>query len=382
MSARPSISTRRLLNDLNRLASFGGRPDGGVDRLAGSAEDLRARRWLAEQLRSRGLISWTDDVGNVFGHTPNVAGRRLLVGSHSDTVPAGGRLDGAYGVIAALEVLTTLHETDHPARDILEIVSFWDEEGAQPESSGGMTGSTALCRTSHLSRISGFLELHIEQGPRMERDGLELCVVDGIVGVDRHLLTLIGEPNHAGTTPFPLRRDAGRALLRTAVGAQDLIRSVDPAAVCNIGSVSFDPGAPNVIPGTARMVLETRAPTEEALASCATLVLDRARAVAAEEGCTVDCRGLSHKPVVHFDEDKRTLLDKACRSTGRPVGSLFSYAGHDAGVLCRHVPTAMIFVPSSGGISHAPGEHTPDGLLVRGVQVLLEAVIAHHQEGG
>ncbi|MFJ4321089.1 Zn-dependent hydrolase [Streptomyces lavendulae] len=376
--ARPAVSARRLLNDLDGLAAIGGRPDGGVDRVAGSAEDLRARRWLAERMRARGLVPRTDDTRNVFGHTPNAAGHRLLVGSHTDTVPAGGRLDGAYGVIAALEVLTTLHEHGHPAADALEIVSFWDEEGVQPESSGGMVGSTALCEDPHLAEITGFVELHIEQGPRMELAGQELCVVDGIVGVDRHLIRTVGEPNHAGTTPFPLRRDAGRAMTRAAAAAHDLVQSISDALVGNIGSFTLDPGAPNVIPGAAQMVLELRSPHEDDLTRCAELVLERTRAIAAEEGCSVEHRILSRKPVVAFDESMRTLLEKVCRGTGRPTGALYSYAGHDAGVMSAHVPTAMVFVPSTRGVSHSPDEHTPDQLLTQGAQVLLEAVITHH----
>ncbi|SOB88726.1 M20/M25/M40 family metallo-hydrolase [Streptomyces sp. 1331.2] len=378
MSATPGVSARRLLDDLDALAAIGGRPDGGVDRVAGTAEDLRARRWLAEQMRARGLLSRTDDIGNVFGHTPNAAKRRLLVGSHTDTVPAGGRLDGAYGVIAALEVLTTLHEHGHPAADALEIVSFWDEEGAQPQSPGGMTGSTALCADPHLAEITGFVELHIEQGPRMELAGQELCVVDGIVGVDRHLIRAVGEPNHAGTTPFPLRKDAGRAMARAAAAAHDLMQSVSDTLVGNIGSFTLEPGAPNVIPGAAHLVLELRSPHEDALTRCAELILEHTRAIAAEEGCTVEHRMLSHKPVVAFDESMRTLVEKVCRSTGRPAGSLYSYAGHDAGVMSAHVPTAMVFVPSTRGVSHSPHEHTPDRLLTQGAQVLLETVIAHH----
>ncbi|MFI6004919.1 Zn-dependent hydrolase [Streptomyces sp. NPDC051366] len=372
-----NVSGKRLLDSLDRLATFGGRPDGGVDRLAGSAADLQARLWMAEHLGSHGLESWTDEVGNVFGHAPGVRDGRLLLGSHTDTVPAGGRLDGAYGVMAAMEVLTTLHEHGHPAARSVEIVSFWDEEGAQPESSGGMVGSTALCQSPHLAVIDSYIELHIEQGPRMERMGQELCVVDGIVGVDRHLIRVVGEPNHAGTTPFPLRRDAGRALVRTAAVVQDLLRSVHDTVVGNIGSLSLDPGAPNVVPGAAQMVLEIRAPHEQSLTRCAELVLDHAEAFAEEEGCTVEQRLLSHKPVVEFDDGMRTLLEKVALSTGRPTGSLYSYAGHDAGVLSAHVPTGMIFVPSAQGVSHSPREHTPDHLLVQGAQVLLEAVIAH-----
>ncbi|WP_051713989.1 Zn-dependent hydrolase [Streptomyces sp. NRRL WC-3626] len=371
------ISGKRLLDSLDRLSTFGGRPDRGVDRLAGSAADLQSRRWMAEHLQAQGLESWTDEVGNVFGHAPGVGDSRLLLGSHTDTVPAGGRLDGAYGVMAAMEVLTTLHEHGHHAARCLEIVSFWDEEGARPESSGGMVGSTALCRSPRLALIDSYIELHIEQGPRMEEAGQELCVVEGIVGVDRHLIRVVGEPNHAGTTPFPLRKDAGRALVRTAAVTQELLRSVHDTVVGNIGTLTLDPGAPNVVPGAAQMVLEIRAPHEESLTRCADVILERARTIAQEEGCTVEHRLLSHKPVVDFDDGMRALLEKVTLGTGRAAGRLYSYAGHDAGVMSAHVPTGMVFVPSARGVSHSPREYTPEHLLVQGAQVLLDTVIAH-----
>lgn len=373
----PKISERRLLDSIDRLSTFGRRPDGGVDRVAGSAADLKSRNWMADYLRSYGLESWTDEAGNVFGHMADVLPGRLLIGSHSDTVPAGGRLDGAYGVMAAVEVLITLHQYGHPALRRLEVVSFWDEEGAQPESSGGMVGSTSLCSSGHLSEIDAYLELHIEQGPRMEQAGHELCLVEGIVGVDRHLIRMVGEPNHAGTTPFARRRDAGHALVQAAMEAHNILRSIDDAVVGNIGTIAFEPGAPNVVPGAAQLVLEIRAPDSSLLTACADLVLSRARECAEKEGCVLEHRLLSHKPVVAFDKDVRNLLERVIKGTGRRAGALYSYAGHDAGVMSAHLPAGMLFVPSTGGVSHSPFERTPEHLLVLGAQALLESVITY-----
>lgn len=371
------ICGKRLLGTLDELASFGARPDGGVDRVAGSPEDLASRRWLADYLLSCGLESEIDDVGNVFGQAPDGRGPWLLAGSHSDTVPAGGRLDGAYGVMAAIEVLCTLHEQRHPAANGLRVVSFWDEEGAQPQSSGGMVGSSAFTGSPRISSVGAFIELHVEQGARMESSAMELCVVDGIVGVDRYLVTMTGEANHAGTTPFAARHDAGRALARAAASVQDLVSAEDDAMIGNVGHIQFDPGAANVVPGRAHMTVELRAPSEELLLRSINSIITRARAIAAQERCTMDCRQLSHKPVVCFDAGMRRLLHEVCAQTGRPCCHLLSYAGHDAGVVGSYVPTAMLFVPSANGISHAPGEKTPDHLLVQGAQALLDAVVRY-----
>ncbi|MET9883265.1 M20 family metallo-hydrolase [Streptomyces sp. NPDC006430] len=371
------ISGSRLLADLAELATFGGREDGGVDRLAGSPEDIASRAWLARRIEDAGLEAWTDDVGNVFGRRYLGEGPWLLIGSHTDTVPAGGRLDGAYGVIAALEVLRTLHEADHPAAARLEIVDFWDEEGAQPSSTGGLVGSTALSAGGHAADIVAFLELHIEQGPRMDKAGLELAAVDGIVGIERHMVTMRGEPNHAGTTPMAVRADAGRAAVKVADAVWDIACDVDKQMVANVGCIEFHPGAPNVIPGEASLVVEFRAAAEASLGEAAARLSAEARRAAEGQRCSVEVTRLSHKPVVRFDEVLVDTVDRVCGRTGVPAARMPSFAGHDAGAMSARVPTAMLFVPSTGGVSHSPAEDTPDQLLVQGAQVLLDAVVEY-----
>ena len=376
MGCGVEISGRRLLADLARLATFGGRPDGGVDRMAGTAADLRSRAWLAERLQAAGLRPRRDGTGNVFGCRADARGVRLLVGSHTDTVPAGGRLDGAYGVLAALEVARSLSEAGHPAAAAIEVVSFWDEEGAQPDAAGGLVGSTAFCEQGDLGEIGGYLELHIEQGPRMETAGLELAVVDGIVGVDRYRVTVEGEPNHAGTTPLELRSDASRVVARVLAQLWDLIRAIDPEMVGNAGCLDLEPGAPNVVPGLATMTVELRAPGAASLDAAAGALAACTRRAAAQERCAATVTRLSRKPPARFDLRLCALVEQACRDSGRPTGRLTSYAGHDAGVLSRHVPCAMTFVPSSRGVSHAPQEYTEPQLLIQGAQALLESVVA------
>ncbi|KZM69930.1 M20/M25/M40 family metallo-hydrolase [Nocardia terpenica] len=376
--APPQISSRRLLLDLAELATFGRRPDGGIDRVAGSAADLASRVWLRERIEASGLFGWTDATGNVFGRRADGGGPWLLAGSHTDTVPGGGYLDGAYGVIAALEVLRALHEADHPAANTLEIVSFWDEEGALATSAGGLVGSTALCAGDHIDDITGYLELHIEQGPRMEAAGLELAAVSGIVGVARYSVIVQGVANHGGTTPMLGRADAGQAAVKAAARIIDLVTAVDPDMVANLGYIEFQPGAPNVIPGRAEFVVEFRAGAEQTLVTARDRLEQLVRHCAEAENCSATVERISYKPVACFDPALCDAVEGSLRAVAPAVGRLLSYAGHDASVLSRHVPTAMIFVPSAGGISHAPAEYTPEPLLVQGAQALLRSVLAVH----
>src|SRR5207248_1916371 len=228
------------------LARIGGRPDGGVDRVAGSEADLAARRWLASRIEAAGLEARTDAAGNVFGRVPHSRGPWLLLGSHTDTVPAGGRLDGGYGVIAAIEVCRALGEAGHPAAARLAAASFHDEEGVDGH---GFEGSEHFCASPAIASVSGYLELHIEQGPRLEAEGLDLGVVDAIVGIDRYQVVIRGQANHAGTTPFSYRRDAGRAAARFLAGLRELVQGVEQRSVANVGSIQLEPGAPNQVPG-------------------------------------------------------------------------------------------------------------------------------------
>lgn len=370
----PAINARRLLSDLSALARFGGRPDGGVDRVAGSPADMAARHWLAERVDDFGGVAHRDASGNVLGRTRTAVSPRLLVGSHSDTVPAGGRLDGAYGVISAWEVLRTLVESGHPAADRVEVVSFWDEEGASPTSPGGLTGSTALAGSAAVADVVAFLEMHVEQGPRMVEAGWELAVVESIVAIERHLITITGLPNHAGTTPMARRIDAGRAAAQVAVEVREVARK-HPGMVANVGSIVLDPGSPNVIPGRGEVVTEFRCDRPEAIADAVATLANVAQQIADDHGCSATRTLLSAKPAVRFDLGLSAIAERVIRATGRPTTRLASYAGHDAGPLSAVRPTAMIFVPSVGGISHSPREHTPDALLVQGAQALLDVVV-------
>ena len=373
MTHSPEVSGERLLADLRTLAEIGGRPDRGVDRLAGSPADLEARLWLRRTMQDAGLEARADEVNNVFGTAPRGSAPWLLVGSHTDTVPAGGRLDGAYGVIAALEVLRTLSQANHPAASSLEVVSFHDEEGAS--GGGGLTGSRALLKDPHARELSGYLEIHIEQGPVLDEAGEEVAVVEGIVGIRRLDVTMAGEANHAGTTPYAARHDAGAAAAKVAWQLRAILHETDPKMVGNVGVIAFEPGSPNVVPGKARLVVEMRSMSKQSLDRAQAALTASAQAAAGEFACESSVHdGLVTEPV-RMDPAVVEALVRVCERSGRPWRTMASGAGHDAGAMASAVPAGMLFVPSRGGISHSPLEHTDDRLLVQGCGLLLEAVV-------
>jgi len=228
----------------------------------------------------------------------------------------------------------------------------------------------------HLHSIAAFLELHIEQGPRMEADGVDLAVVTGIVAVHRQQVRVIGTQNHAGTTPFALRHDAGRAAARAAAGLRELVEAIDPDAVANIGVMQFDPGGVNVIPGRASFTLEVRHLEEPVVDRIVEAFNTNLTTICATEGCRAETERLSWVPPARMDRVQMELLEAACQELGRQPASLWSGAGHDAAILARHVPTGMLFVPSIGGVSHSPEENTSDEHLVLGARTLLRGVRA------
>lgn len=345
-----------------------------MDRVAGSPADLEARLWLRRRMQAAGLEARADEINNVFGRLPGSASPWLLVGSHTDTVPSGGRLDGAYGVIAALETLRALKESGHPAASKVEVVSFHDEEGVV--GSGGLTGSRSLLRHQHAGELSHYLEIHIEQGPVLEVEGDEVGVVVGIVGIRRLKILMVGEANHAGTTPYSARRDAGAAAAKLAWQVREILQRTDPTMVGNVGVITFEPGSPNVVPGKATLVVEMRSISEQSLDRAGEAVAAEAAASAAAFGCAESIEvGLTIEPV-RMDPEVVEALVRVCERSGRPWRRMSSGAGHDAGAMATRVPAGMLFVPSHGGISHSPLEHTDDRLLVQGCRLLLEAVVA------
>ncbi len=370
-----------------------------------SEPDLRARRWLRERMEDGGLHASVDGVGNVFGRSPN-DGPALVLGSHSDTQPSGGWLDGAMGVIYALEVARAALEDPTTADLAIDAVAWSDEEGTYTSCLGassfvaplteeqlaatnaeGETVAEALDRTrlAGSERVSfeparqiGYLEAHIEQGPYLEASGLQLGVVTSIVGIRSLRVTFAGEQNHAGTTPMADRKDAAVAMFEFGSRLQDRMQAVaSDVSVWTTGVVQVQPGAQSIVPGQAHVVVQFRDPDDEVLRRMDGAVRELAAeigaaglvAVAVEEGERI-------APTLMDDELQRHIATAADgRMPGRWI-SMPSAAGHDPMVLSHHMPCAMLFIPSIGGISHDFAEDSYEADIVAGCQVLADAAVS------
>lgn len=394
------LDPQRFLDDLHSLRSFGASGVGkGVVRQAYSGADIAARKWLAERMKEAGLEPHFDPLGNLFG----LAGEKsLLVGSHSDSQPEGGWLDGALGVVAGLEVARAAREAGGPP---ISCVSFQDEEGQFGVLTGSdvWTGKLALeeadgftdtvgnsladmrAQMSDLAgdflphkRFSGFLEMHIEQGPYLEETGHRLGVVTDIVGIRDMRITFEGRQNHAGTTPMHLRRDAFQALsaFNTALNSR-IAEVVTPATVWTIGHVALHPNASSVVPGRVEFSMQWRDADADRLARMETLIKDTAQEVSAGHGVTA-----ALGPVMGIEPaamDARFQAELAAAAEALAPGKwqkMPSGALHDAANLATVMPAGMLFVPSIGGISHAFDEDTDEADLVLGLHVLDRAARA------
>ena len=395
------IDGDRLLRDLRTLAGFG-QYRTGVDRVAFSQADIAARRWLAGRMAEAGLQAGLDRYGTVLGRAPEVS-QSVLVGSHSDSVPKGGWLDGALGVVYGLEVARSLRSAGLPGVDV---VSFQDEEGSYhpclgaksfcgtldpdvdttAKEAGGQSLADAMAATDldptappfrlDPARHIAFFEAHIEQGPRLEQAGVPVAVANGIVGIRRFQVKATGQADHAGTTPMALRRDAGAGLIAAAHGVLAAFRAAaQTETVWNIGAMAFRPGAPNVVPAEAEMTVEFRDIDPATLGRLETALRDTIdRTDAPGVGFTLT--DLGRVEAMRFDAGLGRLIHSAARARGIEALEFASGAGHDAMVLGRHVPAALMFVPSIGGRSHDITENTRPEDIVAGCQVLADAVRA------
>jgi allantoate deiminase len=389
-----------LAADLEEAARIGA-DDGGVSRFAWTPELAQANEWLVGRLQELGLETEIDAAGNVLGRWEEGEGTAVLVGSHLDTVPRGGRYDGALGVLAALEVVRTLKHEGISLRRPFWIVSFNDEEGSRFQT--GMLGSRAfigdldpedwrrrgvadamaaggfdferLGEAKAVDRVGAYLELHIEQGPVLEQEGLDLGIVSGIAGLLGFRVRLSGEANHAGTTPMASRRDALAGASRIVLELRDEARSRGDMTA-NVGILTVAPGGFNVIPGTAEFTIDARAGDADTFARAEKFVRDTLERVAAEEQLELEVTKTHRKPPTPLDPGLQDLLAQGAAAEGATARSMPSGAGHDAMVLAKHVPAAMLFVPSRAGISHSPDEYTSPEQCELGARVLARAVRA------
>lgn len=398
------INDTRLQADFEHLSTIGLQADRSICRPALSHEDLQARAWFADQIEEAGFFVQDDDAGNLSGVLPSVnpAARTLLIGSHLDTVRNAGRYDGAVGVIAALECLRTISEANIHLPVHLEVIDFTDDEGTWQPMFGSMSLSgrlnaaqqngissafrVALARAginpAHIARarrdpsqIAGYIEMHVEQGGRLEKAGINIGVVSSIVGRKSYRMQFTGQTGHGGTASMTERRDAlqGAALFITRAHA--LIRDAFPEGVLNCGDLRVKPGALTTIPGEADVIVEARHVSEDILAEMETRLLWLAEECAADCRVSVAVRCTNHIPVAHMDEHVQQAIEEACAVTGVSHVRLSSYASHNAQVMSSFTPSGMLFVPSINGLSHNPDESSRWEDIVTGTNVLLHAIL-------
>lgn len=391
--------------DFDRLAEIGRHPDGGWARPAFGAADCAAHDWFLDRARAAGLSARYDAFGNAIARLEGDGHQAIVIGSHLDTVVRGGAFDGALGVMAGLEVARRIAASGGIGRP-LEVVAFRDEEGrfgpfvgsrammgklpldtfdklrsadgallADALRSAGFAPEAAGAAARDAAGIGAYLELHIEQGPVLEQAGVPLGIVSAIAGQERLAIRFTGQTDHAGTTPMAMRRDAFAATARFADRFRALILAdASETLRGTIGIVNLAPNQGNVVPGEVRLGLEIRDVEEAAVERAARATEALAADVAQAFGCAVKTRSVFRDAPVAMDERLRAVLAQCAAELGARSMLLPSGANHDAGVMGRLVPSAMLFVPSRDGRSHCPEEHTDWPPIALAAHVLEAAV--------
>jgi N-carbamoyl-L-amino-acid hydrolase len=401
------IQPQRLLKDLQDLAMFGRSQGNGVSRPAYSEAMQSAVEWLVGRMKNAGMKTRIDAVGNVIGRLGADDARTVICGSHIDSVPNGGQLDGTLGVMAAIECARVLGRQQAELPFAFEVIAFADEEGSyvsllgshammgnirieKVETARGRDGRTLTEAMNaaglHVNEIAlaarapesivAYLELHIEQGPILEDENIDIGVVIAINGVDAMEYRLTGQARHAGTTPLPVRKDAGRAASEAMASAYaQFEKTAVQGDRITFGSVEFLPGARNVVPASASVMSEVRSITRPGLTSLRRQ-LDQTIQLACEaNGVTLEKRALDRDEPAMMDPRLMQTIERSCRKLGYSFKSMSSGAGHDAQAFAPYVPTAMIFIPSHDGISHHPAEYSDPRHIEAGANVLLVTVL-------
>lgn len=399
----PEISGARLMARINALGQIGALEGGGVCRLALTDADRAGRDWFVSELSSLGLEVFCDAIGNIWGIRAGLTkAAPVMVGSHIDTVATGGLYDGALGVLAGLEVIAALNEQGLVTEKPIAVAAFTNEEGARfaPDMMGSGVFQGALdleemlqvratdgngILGEELDRIGyrgtsapitpgAYLELHIEQGPVLEQDGIRIGAVTGVQGIYWTEFVVEGESNHAGTTPMAMRKDAGQVAMRIAREADAIANEFGPPQVATVGVFDLSPALVNVVPSRARLTVDLRNTDQARLDAAINRLINFAEQAAEEAGCKVTVRPMARFTPVQFDESLVGKIETAARSRQLSVKRMPSGAGHDAQMFAPNCPTAMIFVPSEKGLSHNINEHSDETDIIAGAQVLLDLV--------
>ena len=400
-----AVNGERLKNTLERFADYGRTPNNGVTRLALSEEDRLARDYFCSCCRDLGMDIKIDDLGCIYATLEGLEDKPpVVIGSHMDSVKKGGRFDGILGVVAGLELVRTLVEHNIKPKVPIMIVNFTNEEGARFEPSmmasgilsgkfqkdvmmkktdvDGVTFEQALqsCgyegdTSNRLTEASAFVELHIEQGPILEREAKSIGVVECVLGMVCYEIEITGESDHAGTTPMDMRKDALFATNNLIAQARHELGRLDSNLVYTMGRMNVLPNIHTVIPNKVIFSLEARHTDEDVIASVEKIIQSLPDQAELLEGCEVRVTKLWSRDTVWFDKTVCDEVEESVRSLGYSYKRMVSGAGHDAQFLASYIPTAMIFIPSVNGKSHCEEEFTPWEECEKGVNVLLETVI-------
>jgi len=399
------IDRKRLEQSIDELGRIGATPRGGLTRLALTDEDKRGRDLMVRWMRDAGLRVTVDAMGNIFGERAGSATLPpVMMGSHVDSVPTGGKYDGQLGVLCGLETIRALNTHGIRTRHPVTLAIFTNEEGArfQPAmiASGVMAGKIALedaydtrdkdgiRLVDELERIGylgsepcvprpfrAYLELHIEQGPFLEEEGLSVGVVDGIVAISWSRLTIHGVQDHAGPTPMRIRHDALVAAAEVVTGVRTIARELGGDLVTTVGNLVVHPNIPNAIPGKVTMSIDMRDPRDETLEVARRCLDAVVRAACDREGVRAELEHYWRVPYTPFAPDVVAAVERAATAVGAPFRHILSGAGHDAQYMAAIGPAGMIFVPSRDGRSHCEEEFTPMDDIEHGAATLFLAVV-------
>jgi N-carbamoyl-L-amino-acid hydrolase len=399
------IDSERLMSRINALAEISPIEGGGNCRLALTDEDMHGRNLLVDWMRECNLEISIDAVGNIIGIWNVGTGAPVMSGSHIDTVRTGGRFDGCYGVLAALEVIETCQQAGVTPTRPLAVGIFTDEEGARfaPDMLGSLVyvGGMPLEEALDVIAIDGaklgdelvrigysgvapcpglvphaFVELHIEQGPMLEANGVRIGAVTSVQGISWQEVTIMGQSNHAGTTPMSLRHDPALVAAEITVFLRQLAKEMGGDQVCTVGKVDIHPNLTNVVAAKATITLDVRNTDEELLKFAESKIAEYLKVVASAEGVKITTRELARFEPVVFDDRVIACVEKIAKDQGNSVQRMPSGAGHDAQMLARVCPSGMIFVPSVKGISHNPAEFTETEDLIAGASILLHTMLS------
>jgi len=399
------INGERLLARIEELASIGAIDGGGSCRLALTDEDQAGRDLVITWMKDLGLDVSIDSIGNVVAVRPGKTdGPPTMTGSHIDTVKTGGRYDGNLGVLAGLEIIESLSENKINTQHPVAVAFFTDEEGARfaPDMLGSLVyvGGMALEEALDIKGVDGakvgdeldrigyrgtspcpgpspraFVELHIEQGPVLEVEGVTIGAVTGVQGISWTELTVTGESNHAGTTPMALRHDSGFAAAAISTYVRELSVEMGGSQVATVGRLELHPNLVNVVAGSAILTVDLRNTIETHLLEAENSLADFLSELASNEGLNIEKKQLARFEPVDFNQEMISTVERVSSRLGHSVMQLPSGAGHDAQMMARVCPTGMVFVPSHKGISHNPQEHTESDDLIAGCNVLFQTIL-------